>query len=92
MFGGAKLPLGTYDPNYLGVPITHATKPEQTWLVADNNHADHGLREVAFPHIGWARNYSYVDGHGETLSVKDVDGAAYGAVHHVIGPGFDMTQ
>ena len=85
-------PLGTYAANCTSPAITRATKPEQTWLGADNNHCDLGLSEVAFPHVSRSRNYSYLDGHGATLTVKDVDGRAYGGVHQVAGPGFDMHQ
>ena len=88
--GAQKLPLGTYDPNYKGVALDRAVRPSQTWLASDNNHPDLGLCEVAFPHVGPARNYIYLDGHAATAGVRQVDGRAFGANHLVSGPGFDM--
>jgi len=91
VFGWA-LPFGTDDPSWLPQRIGAGTHPSGTWLGADNQHPDLGLREVAFPHAGLTRNYSYLDGHCQTLSVGDVDGVNWGGWHQVQDERFMLVR
>jgi prepilin-type N-terminal cleavage/methylation domain-containing protein len=89
---GGPLPFGTDADGWLPPVLTSATRPENTWLAADNQHPDLGLREVAFPHLRLARNYVYLDGHCQTLTPADIDAGFWGSWHQVIDARFRMNQ
>ncbi len=91
VFAG-QLPFGTDVASAPAVAVSRATRPVNTWLAADDQHPDLGLREVLFPHPGKMRNYAYLDGHCQTHSVKDIDGVAWGGGHQVSDARFLMNQ
>jgi len=91
VFGGP-LPFGTDADGWKPVGIGTASRPSETWLAADNQHPDLGLREIAFPHAGLARNYAYLDGHCQTLVPADIDAGLWGSWHQIVDLRFRMNQ